>query len=148
MPRAISYNVEKAVYWLEKAAISGDQVSAAVLSSLYYKGDKVSKSEESAFHWRLSATRAKYGDNELGNFLWLGRFYERGVGVKRDIVQAYKCYDLSGTAGSKGKERVAEEMTQDQIDEATRQSRAWQEEHNIYVPSYSGLEHQSDGSYQ
>ncbi|WP_280541355.1 SEL1-like repeat protein [Chromohalobacter sp. 11-W] len=63
----------------------------------------------------------------------LAEFYEEGVGTDKNLVKAYKYFDLSGNAGAEGKHRVAKEMTQEQIDEAIRQSQAWQEEHNVQV---------------
>ncbi|WP_162619919.1 hypothetical protein [Salinicola acroporae] len=50
-----------------------------------------------------------------------------------DLVSAYKYYDLSGTARVDDKQRIAKEMTQEQIDEAIRQSKEWQKEHNVQV---------------
>ncbi|KAA0020842.1 hypothetical protein F0A16_03415 [Salinicola corii] len=56
--------------------------------------------------------------------------------VNRSILglrAAHKYYDLSGTSGAESKNRIAKEMTQEQIDEALRQSQEWQKEHNVQI---------------
>lgn len=125
-------DIEKSIFWFEKAAINGDQLSAANLSVIY-GGDGVLHDEKKSFEWKKRAASAKYGNSRFVQFLKLAEFYEKGVGTDKDLVQAYKYYDLSGSAGAKGKQRIAKEMTQEQIDEAIRKSQEWQKEHNVQV---------------
>ncbi|WP_188112433.1 tetratricopeptide repeat protein [Salinicola aestuarinus] len=125
-------DIEKSVFWFEKAAINGDQLSAANLSVIY-GGDGVLHDEKKSFEWKKKAASAKYGNSRFVQFLTLAEFYEKGVGTDKDLVQAYKYYDLSGSAGVEGKQRLADEMTQHQIDEALRQSQEWQEDHNVQI---------------
>jgi len=132
---------------LERAANSGDLKSAMSLASIYAKGELVEKDFVAAREWTYKWAESQYG-TDPNAFSWLARFYEQGLGVGRDLVQAYKFYDLMDPAGADGKARLAEEMTDEQIAEAIRQSRAWQEEHNTFVPSYYNLEYQEDGSFR
>lgn len=131
---AFPKNMEKAIFWLKMSGESGDGVSSANLSYIYLKGLGVKKDAEKSFAWRKKAafSSENYGGG-IGGFLPLAEYYEKGVGTKADFVQAYKYFDLSGSAGVKGKQRIAKKMTQEQIDEALRQSQEWQEEHNVQI---------------
>jgi len=141
-------DMNKAILWLSKAGNAGDRQSAANLAYIYREGIGVKKDEKKSFSWLKKAVFAKYTEAKGIGFSSLAEYYEKGMGTEIDLVKAYKYYDLTGTAGVEGKQRVAKEMTQEQIDEAVRQSRAWQEENNIYLPSYHGLERQADGTYR
>lgn len=138
----------KARFWLKKAAVTGDAPSAIGLSYLYEKGKGGTESPEEAFRWRLKSTTLKYGRFSMGYFNTLARYYEEGYGTDVDFVQAYKYYDLCGSIGARGKRRVSKLMTVEQLNEAGRQSRQWQEDNNHYGPGYNGLQHQADGSYR
>ncbi|WP_342594782.1 tetratricopeptide repeat protein [Salinicola lusitanus] len=131
---AFPKNMEKAIFWLKRAGESGDGVSSANLSYIYLKGLGVKKDAEKSFAWRKRAAFSSdsYGGG-IGGFLPLAEYYEKGIGTNLDLVQAYKYYDLSGSAGVKDKQRIAKEMTQEQIDEALRQSKEWQKEHNVKI---------------
>lgn len=146
--RLYSKDNEKAVFWLSKSAASGDAESAAMISAFYRKGIYFKKDPVKSFYWINKAFNSKYGSGLGAYTLDLADFYENGYGTEQDLVLSYKFYDLSGTAGNDGKNRIAKDMTEIEIQEAIRQSRAWQEEHNTFVPSYYGLQHQSDGSYR
>ncbi|WP_110688064.1 tetratricopeptide repeat protein [Salinicola aestuarinus] len=136
---------EKAAYWFSKAANSGDGLSMLNLSQLYLNGRGLEEDQEKAFYWINKAV-----DEEAAtSFGVAGDFYAQGIGTDKDLVRAYMMYDLGGTASSGKKAELAEQMTQEQIDEAVSLSRQWQEEHNSYRPSYHGLEAQgSDGHYE
>lgn len=129
------YNVDKGIYWLSKAGNAGDGESAGQLSHMYGKGDGVPKDEDKYFCWLKKAVFTKYEKGNMLGMPGLANAYENGIGTKKDLVKAYKYYDLIGTAGLKGKQRIAKQMTQEQIDEALRESNAWQEENNIQVGS-------------
>ncbi|MBZ9556828.1 MULTISPECIES: tetratricopeptide repeat protein [unclassified Modicisalibacter] len=126
-------DIESAIYWLKKAASQGDSQSAASLSAIYKNGDGVDQDESLSFKWRKQAALSEKAGYNPGQFYVLATYYEKGIGTEKNLVKAYKYYDLSGTAGVKGKQRIAKEMTQEQIDEALRESNAWQEENNIRI---------------
>ncbi|NRB57980.1 MAG: sel1 repeat family protein [Salinicola sp.] len=127
------YDVDKGVYWLSKAGDAGDGVSAGQLSHMYGEGEGVSENDCKYFYWLKKAVFTKYEKGNLLGVSGLASAYEKGVGTKRDLVKAYKYYDLVGSAGVEGKRRIAKEMTQEQIDEALRQSKEWQRENNVQV---------------
>ena len=141
-------NTEKAAFWLMKSAQAGDAESAAIISVYYREGIVYAKDPQKSFLWAQRAFSSKYGGGIGGNSIRLASYYEKGYGVDKNYIKSYKYYDLSGTAGNDDKQRVSEYMSDAEIQQAIKQSRAWQEEHNTFVPSYYGLEHQSDGSYR
>ncbi|WP_026321283.1 tetratricopeptide repeat protein [Arhodomonas aquaeolei] len=140
-------DIRKALYWFKKAGKAGDWQSASSVSRIYERGEVIKRDEKKVFYWTKLSSEAKYGYRTM-SFSRLARLYEKGIGTKKNLVLAYKYYDLSGTAGVEGKQRIAKEMTQEQINKAIRLSREWQEENHIYFPSYRGLKHQPDGSYR
>ena len=127
------YDVEKGICWLAKAGSAGDRESAAQLALMYNRGVGVVKDEKKYFSWLKRAIFNKFEKGNRLGFPALAESYESGKGTEKDLVKAYKYFDLSGTAGVKGKKRIAKEMTQEQIDEALRQSKEWQKEHNVQV---------------
>ena len=141
-------DLDKSAFWLSKSAAAGDAESASIISVLYKKGLSFEEDAQKSFYWSYKAFEAKYGGGPGPYSYRLADYYENGYGVDKDLIQSYKFYDLTGTAGMDGKERVSKNMTDAEIEEAIKQSRAWQEEHNTFVPSYYGLEHQTDGSYR
>ncbi|WP_110644167.1 tetratricopeptide repeat protein [Salinicola sp. CPA57] len=128
-----SYDVEKGICWLAKAGNAGDRESAAQLALMYNRGVGVVKDDKKYFFWLKKAVFNKFEEGNRLGFPALAESYESGKGTEKNLVKAYKYFDLSGTAGVKGKKRIAKEMTQEQIDEALRQSKKWQEEHNVQV---------------
>ncbi|AVV33026.1 hypothetical protein C8233_04425 [Halomonas sp. SF2003] len=143
-PNIVDKDLDKAEHWLLKVAERGYGQSASSLSKFYLSQGQ----EDKSFLWAKRSVDAKFKGVQMINLGDLAPFYEKGIGTTKDLVLAYKYYDLLGTAGVKEKNRIAKDMTDAEIAEAIQQSRAWQEEHNIFVPSYNGLQHQSDGSYR
>ncbi|MCE3027509.1 tetratricopeptide repeat protein [Salinicola sp. DM10] len=128
----VDKDYDKAMYWYEKAVDNGDKRSAIALASMYYHGEGVEKNNNKTFEWALRCTQLKYGTITAG-FSTLAKFYEEGIGTDVDLVQAYKYYDLQGSAGAEGKQRLSKQMTKEQIEEARRQSLEWQKEHNVRI---------------
>ncbi|WP_081694713.1 tetratricopeptide repeat protein [Halomonas huangheensis] len=128
---------EKAREWYAKAASQGDRESAVALAKIYDEGLGVEKNEETAFEWASRSEDMPYGANSIV-FNALAYCYEEGVGTDVDLVNAYKYYDLLGTAGGSYKSKIAEKMTPEQIDQAVRLSGEWQREHNISMPNSEG----------
>ncbi len=122
----------RAIYWYKKAAAQGDKNSALAMANLYYQGEGVEQSDEKAFEWLLRCSQLEYGYETQG-FRSLAKFYEEGIGTDVDLIQAYKYYDLQGSAGAEGKQRLSSQMTEEQIQEARRQSLEWQDEHNVRI---------------
>ncbi|MCJ8284120.1 tetratricopeptide repeat protein [Halomonas sp.] len=143
----VQENAERAKYWFERAATNGDKLSTKNLAILYYDGAADERDKNMSFEIALSVESKPYGDDMVG-LDTLAFFYEKGIGTDINVVQAYKYYDLLSPGSAPDKARLEEKMTPEQIREAIRLSRQWQEEHNIFVPSYYGLEYQEDGSFQ
>lgn len=127
------YDVGKGIYWLSKAGNSGDSVASGELSYIYIEGVGVPQDDKKYFYWLNKSIFTKYEEGNIAGFPALAKSYENGKGTEKDLLKAYKYFDLSGTAGVKGKQRISKQMTQEQIDEAVRQSQAWQEEHNVQI---------------
>ena len=132
--------------WFEQAAKQGDAISALNLAGLYRAGKGGEADLARAYYWASSAENMRYGD-AVYSFRTLAKYNEEGVGTDIDLVQAYKYYDLLSPGSAPDKTRLEAQMTPEQIREAIRLSRQWQEEHNIFVPSYYGLEYQEDGTF-
>ncbi|RQW72954.1 sel1 repeat family protein [Halomonas sp. YLB-10] len=133
--------------WFLLAAEQGDRTSATNVAVFLHEGRGVDKDDDEAFRWFSRTEDMPYGGDTSG-FRGLAAFYEKGIGTDIDLVQAYKYYDLLSPGSAPDKARLEEQMTPEQIREAIRLSRQWQEEHNIFVPSYYGLEYQEDGTFQ
>ncbi|MFP5302822.1 tetratricopeptide repeat protein [Cobetia sp. SIMBA_158] len=118
-------NIDKAVYWFKESANQGDSESALILSRLYLNDEEVDKDLDESFKWVEKGLHAKYDTSGIAPYI-AAEYYEKGWGVDKNLVLAYKYYDLSGTAGSKGKSRVSKNMSDAEIEEAIKQSRAWQ----------------------
>ena len=127
------YDVGKGIYWLSKAGNSGDSVASGELSYIYIEGVGVPQDDKKYFYWLNKSIFTKYEEGNIAGFPALAKSYENGKGTEKDLLKAYKYFDLSGTAGVKGKQRISKKMTQEQIDEALRQSQAWQDEHNVQI---------------
>lgn len=137
-------SLKKSAYWYEKAAEQGDIDSILTIARFYTEGIGVEKDLSKAFYWLSKGVEQDDGAAEL----YIAKYYAEGISTKKDLVKAYMMYDLAGTAGVPHKDKLAKQMTPEQIQEAIQKSRQWQEEHHHYRPGYYGLRHQSDGSYQ
>ncbi|NWO08633.1 MAG: sel1 repeat family protein, partial [Alteromonadaceae bacterium] len=107
------HDAEKGIYWLSKAGKAGDGRSAGQLSYMYDEGRYVPKDEKKSFFWLKKSVFNKYEKISNTGFSMLAESYEKGIGTEVDLVKAYKYYDLYGSAGVEGKQRVAKTMTQE-----------------------------------
>ena len=80
--------------------------------------------------------KAAFLHNDLNAQEYMGSLYEQGHCLPQDNIMAYMMYDLGGTAASNKKQALAQKMTPEEIDEATRRSHDWQDEHHSYRPGY------------
>ena len=86
---------KRAIYWLRKAADSGNALAQVLLGSHYELGNVVFKDCDEAF--RLYTLAAEQGD-AMGLYE-VGHCYERGLGVEKDIREAIRWYALSAAQG-------------------------------------------------
>lgn len=80
--------------------------------------------------------KAAFLHDDLNAQEYMGSLYEQGHCLPQDNIMAYMMYDLGGTAASNKKQALAQKMTPEEIDEATRRSHDWQDEHHSYRPGY------------
>ena len=137
---------EQAHYWFLKAAQQGNADALIYTANGYYIGRGVPKDEKKGFEWLIVAYNV-LGRN-FNKWSMLGEVYEKGLGTPIDLVRAYMCYDLDGTAGIEDKARIAPHMTSEQRSEGLRLSQEWQEKNHVYTMQSLGLTRQKDGSYQ
>jgi TPR repeat protein len=120
---------EKAAMWFRKAANEGDARAQWWLSTLYMDGIDVIQDSAEARRWLQKAAE------QSQEFAWwdLGKMYREGTGVPKDLVQAHKWLNLTAGAGypvaAEQRDTLAKTMSTEQILEAQRLAREWQEAH-------------------
>ena len=132
--------------WTEQAALNGSAEAMLNISGDFYAGRGINPDENKGFFWltKYFVTEGK----DFSRWDLLGKAYETGRGTSIDLVKAYMCYDLEGTAGIEEKARIAPKMTSEQRAEGLRLSREWQEKNHVYTMQSLGLSRQKDGSYR
>ena len=132
--------------WIRSAAEGKNYDGIKYLAKYYFSGTGVEKDDGLGFFW-LRKLYESYGP-QFDDWDMLGTAYETGRGTPIDLVKAYMCYDLEGTAGIEEKARIAPQMTPEQRAEGLRLSREWQEKNHVYTMQSLGLSRQKDGSYR
>jgi TPR repeat protein len=118
----------EALRWYRKAAKQGNAVGEAGLGMMFMYGVVVPHDYDQAAMWFRKA--AEQGDAEAQNDL--GAAYEYGHGVPKDFVLAYMWESLASTSelnvafpAGLARDRLAKQMTPEQIAEAQRLTREW-----------------------
>ena len=142
----IEHNDNKYHYWQDRAAQQGDSEAMISLARSYFAGKGTTRDNTKGFQWVLKALETE--KSRFNDWDMLAQLYEQGRGTPVDLVKAYMCYDLEGTAGIDEKARIAPRMTEAERAEGLRLSREWQEQNHSYTFPALGLEHQPDGSYR
>ena len=111
-----------------KAAEQGDGKAQLVLAERYSNGEGVPKDYAEATKWLRKAAESGYPEAQYH----LGRLYAQGVlefDVSKDIVEAHKWWSLAAAQGhekaSEERDKIVQDMTEDQIAEAERRVREW-----------------------
>lgn len=144
--KGVDKSAEKYHFWQEKAAQQGDGDAMIDVARCYFAGKGIMRDDTKGFQWvikALSTQKSRFNDWDM-----LAQLYEQGRGTPIDLVKAYMCYDLEGTAGIDEKARIAPRMTEAERAEGLRLSQEWQEQNHSYTFPALGLEHQPDGSYR
>jgi TPR repeat protein len=85
-------NIEQALYWYKKAAISGYAVAQHRLGYLFLYGKHdIKKSYKVALYWFTKAVNQRYKRSQY----YLGKMYEYGKGVSRNKNKAIELYTLA-----------------------------------------------------
>jgi TPR repeat protein len=112
---------------LKPVAEGGSAVAQHELGVMYRKGSGVPRDYAKAALWFRKA--AMQGVTEAQNNL--GGLYATGKGVPRDYVQAHMWFDLAAKQGLReaqdNRERIAREMTPQQIAKAQKRAQAWKQ---------------------
>lgn len=110
---------------LKPLAEQGSAAAQQELGVMYRKGEGVRQDYAKAAKWFRKA--AEQGLAEAQNNL--GGLYATGLGVKQDNVEAYKWFSLAASrklaAGGENRDRIAKNMTPDQIAKAKQLARKW-----------------------
>ena len=100
----VEKDVEKAVYWWQKAADAGDSDAQYRLAFCYLKGDGVEKDVEKAVYWWQKAADAGDSDAQYR----LAFCYLKGDGVEKDVEKAVYWCQKAADAGNSGAEYMLE----------------------------------------
>ena len=118
----------EAVKWFRKAADQGDEEAALALWGAYQDGGGVLKNPAEGIKWLRKAAEL---NSNLAQ-LTLAQNYEYGYGVIKDLVEAHAWYNIAGATGEfdfqhkdavKARDRLEQDMTKEQIAEATKRAR-------------------------
>ena len=126
----IAQDYTEALKYFRKAAEKGLSSAQCSLGLMYSEGKEVTQDYEESLRWYAMA--AEQGNSVAQNEL--GRMYAEGRAVVQDFVLAHMWFNLSSAngdeSGRKNREKVAQEMTSEQIAEAQAKAREWIESHN------------------
>ena len=119
----------ESMYWLRLAAENGDARAQFNLGRNYERADDVPR--DLAEGLRLYRLAAEQGYAEA--LFALGDMCRSGRGVEQDDVQAYLWYELAASRehafGARSRDRTANRLTPEQVAEAQRLAREWDEAH-------------------
>ncbi|MBQ7561590.1 MAG: sel1 repeat family protein [Synergistaceae bacterium] len=97
----------QAVYWYRKAAEGGNTYAQNNLGYMYeYGRGGLPKDDMQAVYWWRKAAE---GGDPIAQYC-LGYMYEYGKGVKRDLNEARKWYELTAKKGHKSAEEALERL--------------------------------------
>ena len=120
---------KEAVRWFRFAADQGDASAQFNLGFSYGQGKGILQDNKEAVRWFLAAADQGFAKAQLG----LGVMYGNGQGVPQDYSQAHIWFNLAASdligedreRAVRNRDRVAKEMTSEQIAEAQRLAREW-----------------------
>ena len=120
---------QKAMYWTQKLAALGDVYAEIDLMRAYSRGAVVPKNEGEAVGW---ARRAAEQDS-VDAYLFLGYATEQGRGTDKNLLEAYKWFNLAtahanateAVEAARRRDEIALKLTAAQLREAKRLSLEW-----------------------
>jgi len=117
-------DLQEAAKWYREAAEQGQPDAQTSLGSLYKDGDGVEQNYALAAEWYRKAADHVPDLGGAGQGRWhLAELYEEGLGVPKDLVQAYMWYSIQFGESNLGELRA--KMTAAQIQEAQRMTEQW-----------------------
>eukprot|EP00835_Amoeboradix_gromovi_P002485 NODE_142_length_17801_cov_0.377020.p3 type:complete len:839 gc:universal NODE_142_length_17801_cov_0.377020:7567-10083(+) len=92
------YNIQGAVYWYKKGANSGSLAAMEKIGNIYMDGTKVVQNYKEAKYWYEKAVALDPSNSQSANWN-LGRIYENGFGISKNIRLAIEHYRNCGDRG-------------------------------------------------
>ena len=121
----LPHDYAEAVRWFRLAADQEDLSAQYYVGLLYEKGRGVAQNDAEAARWFRKAADRGVAPAQYR----LGVMYNEGKGVPQDYVQAHMWFNLAAAGGepeaSRGRRKVAKQMTSEDIAEAQRLARNW-----------------------
>lgn len=119
----------EALRWYRQSAERGYVPAQMMLARMYYEGQGVAVNHAEAARWYRQAS---YRGFPIAQYM-LGTMYATGQGVAKDLIQAHMWLSLSASQSGDAtgqntlriRDRLAEQMTPEQIQEAERLAQDW-----------------------
>lgn len=124
----------QAFAWYSLAADQGNVLAQSALGAMYLEGGAIPVDVAKGLHWSLLA--AEKGDSNAQ--VRAAVLYEQGIGTSQNYIQAHKWYNLAvasyapsdielSAKVAQARDRLAAKMSPDQIAEAQKIAREWQQ---------------------
>lgn len=114
---------------IQELAEKGSAKMQASLAGLYAKGEGLSQDYKEAAKWFERAADQGHTDAQAA----LADLYSQGKGVEKDLKKAYMHLTVLAQDGeksaSKMRDKIAESMSSEQIEEAEKMASEWIEQH-------------------
>ena len=132
----VPQDYQEAMKWFRLAAEQGDASAQGSLGAMYYIGEGVPKDDVEAVYWlRLAA-----GQGQTPAQGALGAMYMNGQGVPQDDETAHVWFNIAASRSTgeqrdeyvEARDAVAERMTREQLAEAQRRAREWDEASRLF----------------
>ena len=129
--RGVPRDDAQAVAWYRKAAAQGHADAQLNLGGMYDNGQGVPQDDAQAMAWYRKAAEQGDADAQYN----LGGMYANGQGVPQDYTEAHKWINLAAsrvagadqTKFAKTRDDLAKQMTPEQVADAQKRARAWQD---------------------
>lgn len=114
----VTQDYQKAVSWLQLAALEGYSHAQYNLGERYSRGEGVAQNQEEAAKWFQMAAMQGLSAGQIN----LGVLYYSGQGVPRDYIHAHKWFNIAAYNGhftaAANRDSMEEQMTAADIDQA------------------------------
>lgn len=100
----VAKNEDEAFAFLTASFATGSKQACYLLASCYFEGKSCLQSDKKGFEVLSKVSE----DDRVGNF-HLAKCYEHGKGCKKDLAEAYRCYERSNSPDDM--ERVSKKLT-------------------------------------
>ena len=130
-PSVVTAQSAAEVQELRARAEKGDAGAQYSLGFMYADGRGVPRDDAQAVAWYRKAAAQGHADAQLN----LGGMYDNGQGVPQDYTEAHKWINLAAsrvagadqTKFAKTRDDLAKQMTPEQVADAQKRARAWQD---------------------